>query len=186
MGILKSLLRNAITDGISNGVSKALGNVVEKEVTKKTEKELNEIADNLNEAAQTTSASEGNKEAIEKLKQAVDNYTAYVKGMSEEAIAAAAKILTVLREQFPQYIVRTNVSPTTLGGKGSFLNYNFGVYEGDTPKLFIMLVGRNTCATRLYRWSKEEAQKNGVTMINFVEHYPNEVEYIKERLQQYL
>ena len=96
------------------------------------------------------------------------------------------KLRTVLAKEFPQYEVREQVSPTTLGGTGKFLPYTFGVYENDRPKLFIMVVGKNTCQHRDYRWSKEEAQKAGVTMINFVEAFDNYINYIIERLHQYL
>lgn len=99
---------------------------------------------------------------------------------------AAGKIRKVLAESFPQFEVKENVSPTTLGGSGRFMNYSFGVYFAGMPRLFIMLVGKTTCSTRLYRWSREQALKSSVTMINFVEHYPNEPEYIRNRLKQYL
>ena len=101
-------------------------------------------------------------------------------------ISARTKLLNVLASEFPQYTVYENVSPTTIGGVGRFMPYSLGVYDGDVPKLFIMLVGKSTTAHREYRWSKEQAERAGVTMINFVEHYPNEIPYIVDRLHQYL
>ena len=50
----------------------------------------------------------------------------------------------------------------------------------------IMIVGKNTCKLRLYRWSKEQADKVGIPMINFVEHFPNRLEYVAERIGRYL
>lgn len=96
------------------------------------------------------------------------------------------KLKEVLREDFSQYDVIENVSPVTLGGSGKFLNYTFGIYSDGKPKLLIMIVGRNTCRYRTYRWSKEVAEKNSIPLINFLEHFPNEVPYIRERLSQYL
>ena len=96
------------------------------------------------------------------------------------------KLETVLAKEFPQYEIRKEVSPTTIGGTGRFLNYSYGVYENGTPKLFIMLIGNNTCASRYYRWSKEAAQNAGVTLINFVPHFENKITYIIQRLHQYL
>ena len=78
------------------------------------------------------------------------------------------------------------MSPTTIGGQGRFLDYSYGVYLGGDPKLFIMIVGKKTTSHRVYRWSKEEAAKKGITMINFVEHFPNKYDYVKNRLAQYL
>ncbi len=96
------------------------------------------------------------------------------------------KIRAVLQKEFPQYEVRENVSPETLGGTGKFLPYSFGVYENGVPRLFIMVVYRNTCASRLYRFSKEEATKNSVPLINFVYAFENRIDYIIQRLHEYL
>lgn len=62
------------------------------------------------------------------------------------------------------------------------MNYSLDVYNGETPKLFIMIIGKTIYAHREYRFSKQEAEKNGITMINFIEHYPNEISYIEDRL----
>lgn len=96
------------------------------------------------------------------------------------------KLLEVLESEFPQYTVRRNVSPTTIGGTGKFMDYSYGVYEGPYPKLFIMIIRNTTCSHRQYRWSKEQAQRAGVTMINFRENEPNSVPYITARLHKYL
>lgn len=96
------------------------------------------------------------------------------------------KLRAVMQKEFPQYEVRANVSPETLGATGKFMPYTFGIYENGTPKLFIMGVYNNTCAERLYRWSKEEAEKAGVPMINFVYAFSNRIDYIINRLHQYL
>ncbi len=96
------------------------------------------------------------------------------------------KLLEVLAEEFPRYEVRENVSPTEIGGTGKFMNYSMVVYDGKAPKLFIMIIGKTTTSHREYRWSREEAEKKGYTFLNFVGHYPNTPEYIKDRLHKYL
>ncbi len=96
------------------------------------------------------------------------------------------KLRAVFQREFPQYEIREGVSPTTIGGTGNFMPYTFGVYENGQPKLFIMEVYNNTCRERLYRWSKEEAEKAGVPMINFVGLFENKIDYIIDRLHQYL
>lgn len=105
-------------------------------------------------------------------------------GMDESDVYK--KLRLVLANEFPGYEVREQVSPTTLGGAGKFRPYDFGVYENGVPKLFIMVVYNNTCAQREYRWSKEEAEKAGVPMINFVFAFENRVNYVIDRLHQYL
>ncbi len=96
------------------------------------------------------------------------------------------KLDYVLKNEFSQYEVKRDVSPVTLGGSGKFKNYDFGVYENGVPKLFIMVVYSNTCSHREYRWSKEEAAKAGVPMINFVAAFDNKMDYVTNRLHQYL
>ena len=96
------------------------------------------------------------------------------------------KILVVLADEFPQYEVREHVSPHTIGGEGRFMDYDIVVYDGEEPKLFIMIIGKTTTSHREYRWSREQAESQGYKFINFIEHYPNRVEYISERLHGYL
>ncbi len=97
-----------------------------------------------------------------------------------------ARILSVLAQDFPQYTVKEEVSPATIGGTGHFMDYSIGIYDGDAPKLFIMIIGKTTTSHRGYRWAREVAEKAGVTFINFIGHYPNHTAYIRERLAKYL
>lgn len=113
-----------------------------------------------------------------------ENVPAGYEGLGDEEVNA--KLRAVLAKEFPQYEIREQVSPTTIGGTGKFLPYDFGVYENGAPKLFIMVVFNNTCCHREYRWSKEQAEKAGVPMINFVYAFENKIDYIIERLHKYL
>ena len=56
----------------------------------------------------------------------------------------------------------------------------------ETPKLLIMLIGKTTTSHREYRWSREVAEAKGIPFINFIRHYPNRVDYIRQRLHKYL
>ena len=104
----------------------------------------------------------------------------------EDGKTSRQRILEILEKEFPDYTVKENVSPTTIGGEGRFMDYSIVVYEGDKPKLIMMLIGKTTTAHREYRWSREEAEKRGYPFINFIEHYPNTPEYISNRLHKYL
>ena len=137
--------------------------------------------------------SEEFKQAVEEFKQerAQNNAESikYEDSMFEEVedgTTAKERILKVLAEEFPAYTVKENVSPTEFGGTGKFMNYSIVVYDGAAPKLAMMLIGKTTTTHREYRWSREEAEKRGITFINFIEHYPNTPEYISQRLHKYL
>ena len=104
----------------------------------------------------------------------------------EDGKTCREKILEVLASEFSNYTVKENVSPTTLGGTGRFMDYSIVVYDNDKPALIMMLIGKTTTYHREYRWSREVAEKNGYAFINFIEHYPNRPESISKRLHQYL
>lgn len=212
-GLLGNVIKNevssgisrGISKGISNGISNAIGGAVQKAVTPTAEKWANKTAEGLDKAAGNVEANvKETNSAFDNLRKATENYAAALEKAAKDSgyvadsvkvtndmlvddgVPAATKIRKVLASSFSQYEVKENISPSTIGGTGKFMNYSFGVYSAGNPKLFIMLVGKTTCSTRLYRWSKEQAEKQGVKMINFVSHYPNNEKYIEERLKQYL
>lgn len=112
--------------------------------------------------------------------------TDYSEYLAEDDIYVGIKIPEVLRKDFPQCEVKENVSPLTIGGTGKFMDYSFAVYKDGAPKLFIMICDKNTASHREYRWSKEEAEKNGIPMISFYTSMANRYWYIAERLAKYL
>ena len=154
------------------------------------DKILSEGAKILNEAASDENKEKAAdflnslKDAAGQLKDAVDD--AIQTEYESDTRSCREKILAVLAESFPQYEVRENVSPRTIGGEGRFMDYSIGVYSGGEPKLFMMIIGKTTTSHREYRWSREEAEKRGIVFLNFVEHYPNKTDYIRERLANYL
>ena len=96
------------------------------------------------------------------------------------------KLRNIIGNQFPAYELRENVSPSELGGPAEGMNYSFAVYDGQIPKLLLMIIGRNTCTHKDYKLSKAFAEQSGITMINFIEHFTNTVPYITDRLHNYL
>ena len=130
----------------------------------------------INQAKEEAAKEKENQDKIDEI---------YAEDESDDR-TAKEKIVEVLSEEFSDYTIKYDVSPTTIGGTGRFMNYSIGVYDGDKPKLFIMLIGKTTTSHREYRWSKQEAEKNNITFLNFVEHYPNKKDYISERLHKYL
>ena len=166
-----------------------------KEITKEENKEkatalfnslketINEHADELKKAVDEFQAEAQKADETRKAeKAAMETY--YTE--PEDGMTCRERILKVLADEFPQYKVRENVSPKELGGEGRFMDYSIVVCDGQSPKLVMMLIGKTTTAHREYRWSREEAEKRGITFLNFVEHYPNNTKYISDRLHKYL
>ena len=58
--------------------------------------------------------------------------------------------------------------------------------EAHNPKLIIMIVSHNTCVSAAYKRSRELSEANGFTLINFVAVFENRMDYIVNRLHQYL
>ncbi len=170
MGFLDSLIRkssNAVTSAAARAVGNAVGDMVE-DAAQGFIKGLKNAGDN--DKADTSH---------DTVKKTVERDAFAEKEVDE-------KLRELLSSEFSQYEVKEQVSPTTIGGEGKFLPYDFAVYENGQPKLFIMVVYNNTCASREYRWSKEQAERAGVTMINFVYAFENRKDYMIDRLHQYL
>lgn len=167
-------------------LSNLLGNSAKKLASTAAQSAVDAVSDELNRRLQKDARSSQNVSSP--MEKAVSGAADVPEGYGDLGAYAPVrkKIRRVLQKEFPQYEVREEVSPVTLGGTGRFMPYSFGVYENGSPKLFIMLADSNTCAMRTYRWSKEEAARAGVPMINFVTAFENEIGYIISRLHQYL
>ena len=182
MGLLDKLIKEG---------AEAIKDIASEENKEKASSLLNSLKDTLEEHA------DGLKKAVDGLKNDLgvkddgnaSTGSAYIPedyDNYEDSKSAREKILEVLASEFPEYTVRENVSPTEIGGTGKFMNYSMVICKEGTPKLFIMIIGKTTTAHREYRWSREEAEKRGYTFLNFVEHYPNTEQYLKDRLHKYL
>lgn len=165
MGLFDALL-NKGAKMLKQAASEAMENAAE------------EIFNGLKESGSSTASTSTTRTAAP-----VSTSTGY-EALEDEMVDV--KLRSILAKEFAQYEVKEQVSPTTLGGTGQFLPYDFGIYENGVPKLFIMVVYNNTCAHRDYRWSKEEAARAGVPMINFVYAFENNIDYMINRLHQYL
>ncbi|MCQ2482925.1 MAG: hypothetical protein MJ153_05525 [Clostridia bacterium] len=65
-------------------------------------------------------------------------------------------------------------------------NASFAIFSNGAPKLYIMLVGKATCSSHAYLAAKRKAASDGVALVNFVEHFANEQEYVRTRIAEYL
>ncbi len=184
MGFLDSLVKKstrAITNAATSAAANAIGNAVGDAVGNVAQDLLGGARKNGDNNA-LKSKSVQTESAAKKIEQ--ENVPAGYEAFARDYVDD--KLRAILAKEFPQYQVRESVSPTELGGEGQFLSYDFGVYESGQPKLFIMIVSKNTCRSRRYRWSKEQAERAGVTMINFVGSFENRIDYVIDRLHQYL
>ena len=203
MGLLDELLKNVDTEKLNESL-----NEIKDQFKKIDTTELKDAVDKLTGALPEELVqglkNETKKEevkvdpkAVEEAKSNTDisyatvDYTGidkadYYEWLPEDDMPAKGKIMEVLAADFPEYEVREDVSPTLIGGTGKFLDYTLGVFKDNEPKLFIMVLDGRNDRRRTYRWSKEQAQKAGITMINFIEKSPNRYWYISERLHKYL
>ena len=203
MGLLDELLKNVDTEKLNESL-----NEIKDQFKKIDTTELKDAVDKLTGALPEELVqglkNETKKEevkvdpkAVEEAKNNTDisyataDYTGidkadYYEWLPEDDMPAKGKIMEVLAADFPEYEVREDVSPTLIGGTGKFLDYTLGVFKDNEPKLFIMVLDGRNDRRRTYRWSKEQAEKAGITMINFIEKSPNRYWYISERLHKYL
>ena len=63
-------------------------------------------------------------------------------------------------------------------------NASFAIFQDGAPKLYVMIVGRNTLTTHAYLVAKEKAAEEGVKLINFIEYFRNDPSYVDSRLAE--
>ena len=197
MSLFDSLLKNIDKDKISESLG-GLKDELKKAVDAVQDAIPDDVKAKMKAEAEAEKVKEEMKqEAVQTIQAKTDvtyataNYDGidradYDVELPEDELDCKQKIGEVIATEWPKYDLYEDVSPTRIGGTGRFMNYSIGVYDGDKPVLFIMIIGKETTRLRLYRWSKEQAEKAGVTMINFIGHAPNRYWYIKERLAKYL
>ncbi|MBP0969749.1 MAG: hypothetical protein J5744_06330 [Oscillospiraceae bacterium] len=101
-------------------------------------------------------------------------------------VPVSLKLRNILGNQFPGYTFAENVNPSAIGGPSEGMPYSFVVSDATGVKLLIMIIGRNTCTHKDYKYSRSYAEYRGIQFINFIEHFENTVPYITERLRNYL
>jgi hypothetical protein len=94
----------------------------------------------------------------------------------------AAFFADVLASEFGQYVVRTNVPVSDLGGTGR--PYDFGLFAHGECCGVVVLVEHNRDRNRAYLGSKEAAAAEGVPFINFYLHMPNERAFVVDRIRR--
>lgn len=193
MGILdkiikegKELIDNVATEENKEKALDFLNTVKEglQDVAKDVKENVSDFADDVKNTV--GDLSDGVKNKLDEIKLEEEVESTYYEYDENDNRSAREKILTVLKEKFPEYKVEEEYSPTIMGGVGRFMNYSILVFKEDKPVLAIMLIGKTTTSHREYRWSRDFAKEKGITFINFINHYPNREEYIEQRLKNYL
>ncbi len=174
MGLLDSILRRA-----TNRVANAAADRVVDQVVDSIRGNGTSQKTNYNTGAQNTNSQPSTQPANNAVPE-----DAFGEGYCDAA-ECRKRILACLSQNFASYSVQENAASSIMGENGG-MPYSIAVYQGGTVKLLIMIIGKTTCQLRKYRFSMEAAKRNGVTMINFVGHYPNRPDYICDRLRQYL
>lgn len=165
MGFLDSLLKKTVSKVVSETANSV----------------ANTINNSLSQAVGGSASSAGASSAKKNNDGMLPGYEHLRNAMVEEKLDA------VLAKEFPQYTVEREVSATTFGGLDTYMPYSYVIYdEARNPKLIIMIVSRNTCASAAYKRSRELSEANGFTLINFVAAFENRMDYIVNRLHQYL
>ena len=162
-----------------------LDRLLKKTVSKVVSETANFVANTINNSLSQAVGGSASSAGVSSAKKSNDGmlpgYEHLKNAMVEEKLDA------VLAKEFPQYTVEHEVSATTFGGLDTYMPYSYVIYdEMRNPKLIIMIVSRNTCASAAYKRSRELSEANGFTLINFVAAFENRMDYIVNRLHQYL
>jgi hypothetical protein len=94
----------------------------------------------------------------------------------------------LLRDNFAEYEVKENIHPKTFSETAEkwFREYTYVLYKGDKAVVAIMLTPHNRNTTQAFGGAREVAIKAGVKFMNFMTHYPNERDYVVNRIKSAL
>lgn len=182
-----SMIRLQITTFIFRGGYQMgfLDSLLKKTVSKVVSETANSVANTINNSLSQAVGGSASSAVTSSAKKAgggmLPGYEHLRNAMVEEKLDA------VLAKEFPQYTVEREVSATAFGGLDTYMPYSYVIYdEVRNPKLIIMIVSHNTCVSAAYKRSRELSEANGFTLINFVAAFENRMDYIVNRLHQYL
>lgn len=100
----------------------------------------------------------------------------------------------ILKDAFGGYSIQENVTVEQMGWYGEKVAidregaypcrpYDFVLYKYGQPVGIIMVSEHNTDALAKFKNAKETANRNNVPFINFFTHFPNERNYVINRIQ---
>ena len=180
-------LFDQLAKGIGKAVGEKVGEVINDNITDKIAGKINEALDTL-----TENLPENVNKESSRVENTVRPQTQAVKpeelpedyGVSERPLYA--QIERTLREEFPQLVIRKNVSPAEFGGRKSYRPYSFVVYEAEKPIGFIMVIPHNRDNNNAFRGAVQISSKAGFPLIRFYEQFENKQDYVVNRLHERL
>jgi hypothetical protein len=103
----------------------------------------------------------------------------------------------IITEEFPEFEVRADVSPESLGlrreqvyrdraGEYPSQNFDLGLFNGGEIAAVVMVTGPGKGALAVFKNTRETAQANKIPFVNFYIHFPSEREYVVERIMNAL
>ena len=110
----------------------------------------------------------------------------------------------ILNRQFPQYIIKEDVPVTLVTGDISDVftlyetrpnqvyraewgqHYNFVLYEGDKPKLAIIIGDSNSWRKVKFLISRMFAKKLNIPFLSFFKKFDNKEDYVAKRIREVL
>lgn len=202
-------LFNQLAKGITKAVGETVGNAIGDDIANTITGKLNEALDVVNEklpedmkidkvpadfaqkaetagTVQNTAASGSAQSAVQtESTDMQDKKNPGDYGVSERPLYA--RLGQILRTEFPDLQVRTNVPATELGGKEWYRDITFGVYEAGRPVGFIMVIPHNKDNNNAFRGTDRVCFKaTGNKLIRFYEQFENKEEYVTDRLHELL
>ena len=140
------------------------------------------------------------KEVLEGAKDAIEKHTGIdIDGSDNETTSSNEPVITmeaeswdgglhtkedfleIVNDEFGDYTIETDVSPTVLGGIGRL--YDIAIYKGTKLEVVVALVEHNK-ANKAYHDSKASAEKASVPFVNYYLQMRNEPNYVVDRIRK--
>lgn len=95
-----------------------------------------------------------------------------------------ARVEKVLSQEWSGYEVRRDIPASEMGAPEGSRGYSYGLYLNGQPRAMIMLLGNGAdYKCKAVRLAHEACEQKGVFCMNLLEHMPNRLSYISQRLK---
>lgn len=166
-----------IVSSVKKGITNAVTNKASNEAEKKTGGFLDGIFGNKNDNSceeKDTAYKSGSNSSREERHVSTN--------LSPKAMPDYFNV--IIRENFANYEINTNVPSSSLFGKSGARNYSYTLSLSGKVCACVMLTDHNRDNNVAFKNAKAFCAENNVPFINFYTHFPNEKDYVVERIRQ--
>lgn len=169
--LLKRTVRNAVNQTVDRTVDRAVNNALNKTLG---DNSVNHSSPNAGYSQNNTNYSAPQPQRPQQINgQNCGDLSAY--------------FYNILAGAFPDYEIKAGIPATAIGASNpAAKNYDFCLFKAGRVAAAIMLTPHNRDRNSAFLTAKAACYNAGIPFINFYTHYPNEREYVINRVKSFI